>query len=537
MATPGNLYVTMQPHDGLSLDQFHEWYNNEHGPTRLRLPQIFTNGLRYRAADGKQPEFLAAYDVTDMAHLETETYLTLRANRSPREAATIAQVDVKRYFYDLVHVEESPLFMPVEKLTDDEAEGLVAVATEITLKDTPEASDLFRKWFVEEHVGFMSNIPGWLRSRLFKTSSLEPDQPTKYLSFHGFAKDNGLQEAEQNASTSSWSNDDFENSVASSNRRIYSLFYTFGPAPSDLDHLSRLPATASFTSSDSKTSTVASPAPVITSFITTPDNLSIPYRLEGNPSPNAPTIAFCNSLLTSLHMWDAFIEILKANRPLLRILRYDPRGRHSIPQPPVSATLDTLADDLLTVLDALRIPKLHTLMGVSVGGATALKFALKYPTRLHRLIACDFNAASSPANSQAWKDRVAMAEQDSGRGIKDLADRTVARWLHPASMEKPELVKFMTDMVAQNDVEGFKHSCTALSDYDMKPDMPACHLAGIFVVGEGDANGALVKAMDGFKGLYGDGTELRIVPNTGHLPMTEDPPAFWEAIQDAVYQL
>ncbi|EHK16080.1 uncharacterized protein TRIVIDRAFT_39447 [Trichoderma virens Gv29-8] len=539
MATPGNLYVTMQPREGLSLDQFHEWYNNEHGPTRLRLPQIFSNGLRYRAADGKQPEFLAAYDVTDMAHLETETYLTLRANRSPREADTIGQVDVKRYFYDLVHVEESPLFMPVEKLTDDEAEGLVAVTSEITLKDTPEASDLFRKWFVEEHVGFMSKLPGWLRTRLFKTSSLEPDQPTKYLSFHDFARENGLREAEQKAATdNSWSNDDFEKSVASRNRRMYSLFYTFGPAPRDLDHLSRLPAPASFTSSDSKTSTVASPTPIINSYITTPDSLSIPYRLEGNPAPDAPTIAFCNSLLTSLHMWDAFIEILKVNRPLLRILRYDTRGRHSIPQPPVSATLDTLADDLLTVLDALRIPKLHTLIGVSMGGATALKFALKYPNRLHKLIACDFNASSSPANSQAWKDRVAMAEQDSGRGIKDLADRTVARWYHPASMEKPEIVSFMTNMVAENDVEGFKHSCTALSDYDMKPDMPACLVPGVFVVGEGDANGVLVKAMDGFKGLYGpDGTELRIVPNTGHLPMSEDPQAFWEAIQNVVYHL
>lgn len=34
---------------------------------RLRLPQIFSNGLRYRTADGTQPEFLAAYDVMDIA--------------------------------------------------------------------------------------------------------------------------------------------------------------------------------------------------------------------------------------------------------------------------------------------------------------------------------------------------------------------------------------------------------------------------------------------------------------------------------------
>ncbi|KAL7895869.1 Alpha/Beta hydrolase protein [Trichoderma sp. SZMC 28014] len=533
MAIPGNLYVMMQTRPGLSLDEFDDWYNNEHGPIRLRLPQIFANGLRYRAADGQQPEYLTTYDVVDMAYLKTETYTVLRANRSPRETVVIGQVDLSRYYLDLVHVEESPLFKPVVKLTDQEAEGLVAVNTEITLKDTPEAKDLFKKWFIEEHIPFLSKIPGWLRSRLFVTSSLEPEVPTKFLTFHDFAKDNGLQDAEQKAATDgSWKSDDYDKAVESRKRRKYSLFYAFGPAARDLDHLSRLPSDASFTSPDSKTCTIAGPTPIITSDITTSDSLTIPYRLEGNPSPTAPTVALCNSLLTSLHMWDAFVDILKLNRPDLRILRYDGRGRHAIPQPPISATLDTLADDLLTILDTLRIPKLYALIGVSMGGATSLNFALKYPSRLDKLIACDFNAASAPANSQAWKDRVAVAEQDSGRGIQQLAERTVARWFHPVSMEKPELVKRMTEMVAENNVEGLKHSCTALSDYDMKPGMPSCSVPGLFVVGDGDANGDLVKAMEGFKGLFGpSGTELKIVPNTGHLPMSENPEAFWEAVK------
>jgi pimeloyl-ACP methyl ester carboxylesterase len=39
--------------------------------------------------------------------------------------------------------------------------------------------------------------------------------------------------------------------------------------------------------------------------------------------------------------------------------------------------------------------------------------------------------------------------------------------------------------------------------------------------------------MDASKGLLGDkGAELKIVPQTGHLPMSENPQAFWEAIRD-----
>ncbi|KAM3517540.1 hypothetical protein NHJ13051_008895, partial [Beauveria bassiana] len=49
MASPGLLYVTMQPRPGLPIAQFHEWYNNEHGPTRLSIPSIFANGFRYQS--------------------------------------------------------------------------------------------------------------------------------------------------------------------------------------------------------------------------------------------------------------------------------------------------------------------------------------------------------------------------------------------------------------------------------------------------------------------------------------------------------
>ncbi|KAM5343105.1 hypothetical protein ACJ41O_014071 [Fusarium nematophilum] len=533
MSTPGSLYVTMKPKPGLSLDQFHEWYNNEHGPTRLRLPQIFSNGLRYKATDGLEPPYLAAYDVTSMSQLETETYLTLRANRSPREAETIGQVDVKRYFWDLVHMKESSQFVPFEKLSDQEAEGIQTTAVDIQLKDVEGAGEQYQKWVIEEHIEMLAKVPGWLRSRVFKTSYLEGQGKTTYFALHDYAKENGQGGKEHKASMDTpWRTEVFDKYVASKGRRTYSLFYVFGPAPRELSSLSKLPAAAAFTAASPKITTTPGPNAAIDSYVTATDSLTIPYRLEGNPDPKAPTVAFSNSLLTSLNMWDPFVEILKRERPDLRILRYDTRGRHAVPQPPAAATLDTLADDLLAVLDALRITKLDTLIGVSMGGATTLNFAIKYPERLGKFIACDFNATSSAANTQAWKDRTALAEQDNGEGIKTLAGQTVPRWFHPATMEKADTVKWMTDMVAANSVEGFKYSCTALWDYDLKPKMGGCKVPGLMVVGEGDAKGALVKAMEGFKDLLGDnGAQLQIVPQAGHLPMCEDPQAYWEAVK------
>ncbi|KAI0384691.1 alpha/beta-hydrolase [Hypomontagnella monticulosa] len=532
---PGMLYVTMQPRQGLPIEQFHEWYNNEHGPTRLRLPQIFSNGLRYRAADGKDPEFLAAYDVTSMSHLETKTYTSLRENRSPREAETIGQVEVKRYFWDLVSTKLSPLFIPIEQLTDDEAEGIVLLAVELKLKDTANAETETIKW-CEGHIDMLSKVPGWLRSRILRTSSLEAGAPVSLIALHEFAKGNELGDVANEAAARSPGWEDVQAKFATlTSQRLYSLFYVFGPAPRDLHNLSRLaPSTPAFTSADATTMTSTTP-PVITSYVTARDGLIIPYRLEGNPDPKAPTIAFCNSLLTSLHMWDRFIAILTAQRPQYRILRYDFRGRGAIPSPPAPATLDILADDLRDVLAALRIAKLDTLIGVSMGGATTLRFALTYPEKLGKFVAADFNAASSPANTGAWKERIIVAETvlgDGSSGIKRLAEQTVARWFHPKTMENADTVRWIEDMVASNDVQGFRYGCQALWDYDMKPQMGECRVPGLLVVGEGDGKGALVKAMDSFRGLLGEGNaELAVVPDAGHLPMCENPEGFWKAVE------
>ncbi|KAI1506417.1 Alpha/Beta hydrolase protein [Biscogniauxia marginata] len=537
MASPGILYVTMQPKPGLSLQQFHEWYNNEHGPTRLRLPQIFTNGLRYQATDGQEPTFLAFYDVTSLPYLETETYTRLRENRSTREAETIGQVDAVRYIWDLVWAKQSPLFIPIEQLTDEEGEGIVLVAIQFKPTETDNSETEIKKWYQEEHVDMMSKVPGWLRSRLLKTSSLDPGAGTSYLALHDFARENGLGGSEHKASTSTPRAAEILGKYATlTSRRVYSLLYIFGPAPRDLLHLSQLPPSSSaFKWGDAETIISSSPSPVIQSYVTAPDGLMIPYRLEGNPDPKAPTIAFCNSLLTSLHMWDPIVEILKVKKSQYRILRYDTRGRHPIPSPPQPATLDILADDLSSILEALRIPKLDALIGVSMGGATTLKFALKYPSKLGKFIACDFNAASSPANTGAWKERIDVAEtplEDGAPGIKKLAGQTVERWFHPATMKKPDTVKWMIDIVGGNDVEGFKYSCQALWDYDMKAQMKDCQVPGLLVVGEGDGKGALVKAMEGFKGNLGQkGAELAIVPEAGHLPMCENPSGFWEAVE------
>ena len=70
----------------------------------------------------------------------------------------------------------------------------------------------------------------------------------------------------------------------------------------------------------------------------------------------------------------------------LQVITYDPRG---IGRPPESdganLSIKTFAEDVLALLDALKIEKAH-ILGASFGGFVAQEFALRFPERLDKLI-------------------------------------------------------------------------------------------------------------------------------------------------------
>ncbi|PFH58834.1 hypothetical protein XA68_13162 [Ophiocordyceps unilateralis] len=525
MPRPGLLHVTTNPPGPLQ-GHFTDWYNNEHGPSRLRLPHLISNGLRYQATDSLEPTNLAIYDVRDVESLASDrSYQRLRVNHSEREAELMGKVDVDRRILDLIFTRQAPDFTPAEILSPDIHSELPSVI--ISVHDTCTSTSAYRQWFTSSHVEAIANIDGWLRTRLFHDG-----ETNDFLALHDFRSHHGFQDAPPTRAEC----------VAASSRRFWKLVYVLGPAPRDLAALTAMPSPHSWTAPSEEgkpvTRTLAGEEAFIVSYVTADDGLVIPYRLEGNSASDAPVVAMSNSLLTSLDMWDPLVKLIRQHRPDLAILRYDFRGRHALPLPPPSpsssssssssssaVTIDVLASDLYTLLTALRIPRLHALIGVSLGGVTALRFAQLHPNRLSKLIGCDFNPSSTAANAQAWRHRATIP-------LPALAEQTVARWLHPRNAS---IAPWLVPMLAANDPAGFVAASEALHDYDLKPDSPGCNVPSLLVVGDADARGAMHAAMADFAPMLGpEGATLRVVAETGHVPMCEDPDAFWDVIRDAL---
>ncbi|KAH9219210.1 putative alpha/beta hydrolase [Leptodontidium sp. 2 PMI_412] len=547
--TPGILYVTMQPKPSLPISQFHDWYNNEHGPTRLRLPFV-TNGFRYRASDldgaapsEEKPEWMAVYDITDMDELTKDTYLRLRDQpvKSQREADTMKEIKVDRKLYDHVQSWESKEFKVLEKV-ENEGEGNVVVAVFLTLFPGEEPAKEVEKWYQQEHVDMLSKVPGWLRTRRFVTSSIDPKAPVEHLALHEYKPQNGLAGEEFKAAVSTkWAQEIMTKSVKSKGRRVYGLYYTFGPAPRYL-----APNLSSWQSSDVKSSLTKtlpdSPggAGAIESFIATKDGVELPFRLEGSQDPDAPLIVLSNSILVDYKIWDGFLASFfsdPANKKY-RVLRYLTRGRSSSCGTQ-KITVDVLAADIIAILDALRVKKAAAVIGVSLGGCTTLNTALKYPDRVNSFISCDTSSKSPAGNSKAWGERIALSEKESastssGEKIvgEGLAEITTRRWFVKESYDGGELEKTclqVKEMVKNNSLDGFKKSVEALFEYDLKEEMKTSAVKGAFVVGSAD--GVLPGTMKEMAASYGsNGAAYEVIDGAGHLPMVEKPQKFAEVV-------
>lgn len=71
--------------------------------------------------------------------------------------------------------------------------------------------------------------------------------------------------------------------------------------------------------------------------------------------------------------------------PFYQVITVDTRGHGRSPRGTAPFTMAQFAEDLETLMTEKRIPKAH-ILGFSDGGNIALKFALRYPERVNRLI-------------------------------------------------------------------------------------------------------------------------------------------------------
>ncbi|KAI1367261.1 Alpha/Beta hydrolase protein [Xylaria arbuscula] len=257
-----------------------------------------------------------------------------------------------------------------------------------------------------------------------------------------------------------------------------------------------------------------------------------------------PFLLLASPLCTTFAVWDPVVPHLTALG--FNVLRYDPPGHGSsgVPSDLSSTTFDSMAQDVRDLLTHLNIQKIHTWIGDSLGAATSIVFAAKYPGIVERLFSC-CTITSSPINTgtaDIFAPRVAAAREAGN--LHSGIEETLGRWFHREWLEThPDEAGRMRKLMRDTTVDGFETCCAALRSptFDIRPLAAEAGKnvdSALLLVGEKDA--ALTQVMEelrkgietGLRSKNGEAAsvEMKVVRGGGHVPFIDGFESFMEHV-------
>jgi 3-oxoadipate enol-lactonase len=205
------------------------------------------------------------------------------------------------------------------------------------------------------------------------------------------------------------------------------------------------------------------------------------FHYEWNGPEGAPVLVFSNSLGTNLSLWEPQIPAFEKT---FRVLRYDSRGHGESGVSLRDYSIELLAQDVLGILDALKLDRVH-FCGLSIGGMTGMWLAAHAPERLNKLVLA--NTSPQIGNAQTWNARV-LAVRSAGN-TKGIAQSVVERWFTPQFRAKnPAAVAKTKEMIESTNPDGYIASCAAVRDFNFWPEVGEIHAPALVIAGTHDAS-------------------------------------------------
>ncbi len=242
------------------------------------------------------------------------------------------------------------------------------------------------------------------------------------------------------------------------------------------------------------------------------------YQIDG--PGDAPTLVLVNSIGTNLHMWDAQVERLSH---ALRIVRYDTRGHGASDAPAGPYKIEQLGLDLLALLDELQIQQAN-ICGLSLGGITALWFAIEYPHRVARAVFA--NTAARIGTTESWDARIAAVKTG---GMAAIRDTVLARFLSTNFRQQhSEIAQKIGGMIEATNPIGYIGACAALRNADLRTRVHEIHAPSLILASELDESTPPSQAHELHNSI--SGSQLIVFNEVAHLSNVERPDEFSEYV-------
>ncbi|HTY66318.1 MAG TPA: alpha/beta hydrolase [Alphaproteobacteria bacterium] len=243
---------------------------------------------------------------------------------------------------------------------------------------------------------------------------------------------------------------------------------------------------------------------------------------RGGRVGQGPPILFLHGLGWDGALWWPFVE-----RYLDRfdVICPDTRGHGASSKPPGPYSISLFADDMLALLDALKLPRV-AVVGLSQGGMTAQTLATKAPQRVAALAALATAGRVDPTAAANMDERI-KAQRESGPAA---AARIAAKSIFSDGFlaRTPGYLEAFIEWRVGMDAGAQEAAMRAVAGYDVMAGLATLAIPVLVMTGAADrlippAAGRAIAAA-------APGAQYVEIPESGHMIAVEQPAAVAAAL-------
>lgn len=245
----------------------------------------------------------------------------------------------------------------------------------------------------------------------------------------------------------------------------------------------------------------------------------------------ATPIVLIHGFPFSHELWDPQIQVLQKR---LRVVAYDLRGLGKSGVGDGQYTLELFVDDLLGLLDHLKIER-AVLCGLSMGGYIALRAVERNPERVWGLILADTQA--KPDSNEAKLKRAAAIKSVKANGVKAYAEGFVKSVFAPQTFANNKAaVEKIRRIIQSNSSLGICGALLALaSRTETTEALSGIKVPTLILVGEHDALTPPSASQEMRNKI--PNSEIHVIPNAAHMSNLENSKEFNKQLLDFLGRL
>lgn len=251
------------------------------------------------------------------------------------------------------------------------------------------------------------------------------------------------------------------------------------------------------------------------------------YELVGE----GDCIVLIHGFTDNMAMWQNQVPVFSQQ---YKVLTFDVRGHGQTDSPEDKISLDTLADDLYSLLKALNIGKAFVL-GYSMGGRIGLNFALKHPDMTPGLIFAN-SGIPGPVFQLSEREIKEMLEKQSlmeklieSGDIEGIAEVMTELSFSPGFKDRePEVYQRYKELKLENDPRHYLPIMKAIvENFQNPPDLTQLKCPALIIAGDQDSFMKLDVAESMEKAI--PNAQVKILP-AGHASALEVPEQFNQVV-------